>query len=271
MNVHSPQSFNVDTYLSDAQARRRRLMRPPNAFKPRLVSTNAEAVERAPARPLWRMQAITFDAHVQAYQWQLTRASANRAQEYIRQRCIELGADYDKVTAKGRTSRDITGHRQVIMYELKTKFHLSYPRIGREFGCDHSTALHAVARIAKIRGEERPEFVSGTDRLLGDQSLKQEIKDNYLCGMSVEALAEKFAISEVAIVNVAKMENWHKPYRTFPNVKPPFKPVSVDLVTMQIDYESGLLIREMVVKHQVSDSTIRRIIGRQGWKRAGAK
>lgn len=265
------QSFNVSAYISEGWARRKRLLNPPNAFKAPAAIQALKLVERAPERPLWRTQALSFDAHVLAYQWHLAHARANRAQEYIKARCIELGADYVKVTTKGRTTRDITGHRQLLMYELKTKFQLSYPRIGREFGVDHTTALHGVTRIAKIRGEERPEFVTGADRLLGDPALKQEVKDNYLCGMSVEALAEKFAISETAIVKVAKMENWHKPHRTFPNVRPPFAPVSADLVTMQIDYESGLLIREMVVKHQVSDSTIRRFIVKHGWKRAGAE
>lgn len=269
MTLQSPQPFDVSAYLIEGQARRQRLMRPANAFKPQKAVPVLTVVHRAPERPLWRTQGISFDAHVLAYQWHLAKIKANPIQEYIKQRCVELGADYAKVTSKGRTTHDITGHRQLLMYELKTKFHLSYPRIGREFGgCDHSTALHAVARIAKIRGEEKPEFVKGTDRLLGDLALKQEIKDDYLCGMSIEGLAEKFAISELAIVTVAKMENWHKPNRQFLKGKP-FTPVSVDTATMQADYESGLMLREMVVKHQVSETTIRRIRDRHGWKRAG--
>jgi len=260
------ESFDANAYCRNAADIRRRLMSPANSFKAVPV---LKLVERTPERPLWRTQAISFDAHVLSYQWHLASIKANRAQEYIKERCIELGADYARVTKKGRTSRDITGHRQLIMYELKTKFNLSYPRIGREFGgCDHSTALHAVARIARIRGEDKPEFVSGTDRLLGDHVLKQNLKDDYLCGMSIEDLAEKFAISELAIVTVAKMETWHKPHRQFLKGKP-FKPVSVDLATMQIDYESGLMLRELVVKHQVSETTIRRIRDRHGWKRAG--
>jgi hypothetical protein len=214
------QSFDVSAYLSEGWARRQRLMNPPNAFKPTKAVPVLTVVHRAPERPLWRTQAISFDAHVLAYQWNRAKIKANPVQEYIKARCVELGADYARVTKKGRTSRDITGHRQLIMYELKTKFHLSYPRIGREFGCDHSTALHAVTRIAKIRGEERPEFVSGTDRLLGDHVLKQNLKGDYLCGMSIEDLAEKFEISELAIVTVAKMETWHKPHRTFLKGKP---------------------------------------------------
>jgi Mor family transcriptional regulator len=269
MNIAN-QSFDVSTYLSEGWARRQRLLNPPNAFKAPSTVPVLTVVHHAPERPLWRTQALSFDAHVLAYQWNRAKIKDNPIKEFIKARCVELGADYARVTKKGRTSRDITGHRQLIMYELKTKFHLSYPRIGREFGCDHSTALHAVTRIAKIRGEERPEFVSGTDRLLGDQVLKQDLKGNYLCGISIEDLAVKFAISELAIVTVAKMENWHKPNRQFLKGKP-FKPVSVDLVTMQVDYESGLMLRELVVKHQVSETTIRRIRDRNGWKRGSAE
>ena len=271
MTLPLQKPFDADSYLRNVVAVRNRLMKPQNAFKPILASLQPAAVSPAPERPSWRSMDIGFDAHVQAYQWQLAQSRANRAQEYIKARCIELGADHAKVTDRLYKKRDITGPRQLIMYELKTKFELSYPRIGREMGgFDHSTVLHAVTRIAKIRGEERPGFVTGTDRLLGNPALKNDVKNDYLSGMSVEDLAEKFAISEVAIVKVSKMENWHKPNRVFLKGQP-FRSVSVDTATMQVDYESGLTLREIALKHQVSDTTIRRIRDRQGWAKRAAR
>lgn len=270
MNMHLPQPFDADAYCKNAAERRRRLMSPANAFKAPKAVPALTVVYRAPERPLWRTQAISFDAHVLTYQWHLAKTKANRAQEYIKARCVELCADYAKVIDRRYKKRDITGHRQLLMYELKTKFQLSYPRIGREFGLDHASAIYAVSRIAKIRGEERPEFVTGTDRLLRDAGLKQEIMDEYDRGVSVHNLSERFAISEEAIVTVAKMENWHRPNRPF-LLGVPFKTASVDLVKLQADYESGLTYREMTLLHLISEKTIRRIKNRHGWVRRGEK
>lgn len=271
MTLQSPQPFDVSAYLIEGQARRQRLMRPANAFKPQKDVPVLTIVHCAPERPLWRMLSISFDAHILAYQWHLATIKANRAQEYIKARCVELGADYATVTDKSITKRDITGHRQLLMYELKTKFDLSYPRIGREFGgLDHTTVLHAVTRVAKVRGEERSEFVSGTDRLLSDPVLKQEVMDDYDRGVSIDGLSEKFAISASAITTVAKLENWRRPNNPLLR-HVSFKTASIDLEMLQADYESGLTYREMTFRHMVSEKTIRRIKNNQGWKRGSAE
>jgi Mor family transcriptional regulator len=268
MNIAN-QSFDVSTYLSEGWARRQRLLNPPNAFKAPSTVPALTVVHRAHERPLWRTQAISFDAHVLAYQWNLAKIKANRAQEYIKERCVELGADYAKVTDKRCKQRDITGPRQLIMFELKTLFQLSYPRIGRELGgLDHSTVLWGVTRIAKIRGEQRPEFVTGADRLLSDPALKQEVMADYDRGMSADGLSEKFAVSVSAIATVAKLENWRRPNNPLlHNVS--YKTASVDLPALQSDIESGVTYREMTLRHRISEKTIRRIKRNHGWKRAG--
>lgn len=269
MNIAN-RSFDVDAYLSEAQARRRRLMSPKNAFKDPKAVPLLTVVQSLPERPLWRTERISFDAHVLSYQWHLASIKANRAQEYIKSRCVDLGVDYAKIIDKRWRHRDITGPRQLMMFELKTKFQLSYPRIGREFGgLDHSTVLHAVTRIAKVRGEERPEFVTGTDRLLSDPALKQEIMADYDRGMSVDGLSEKFAVSVSAIDTVAKLENWRRPNNPLlHNIS--FKTASIDMVKLQADFESGLTYREMTLRHLVSEKTIRRVKNNHGWKRVAA-
>lgn len=267
MNIAN-QSFDVASYLSECEARRRRLMKPQNAFKAPSAVPVLTAVHRTPERPLWRTQALSFDAHVLAYQWHLAKIKANRAQEYIKDRCVELGVDYDKVTDKRCKQRDITGPRQLIMFELKTQFQLSYPRIGRELGgLDHSTVLWGVTRIAKIRGEQRPEFVTGADRLLRDPVLKQEVTEDYDRGMPIDDLSEKFAISVPAIVAVAKMENWQKPpnhmRRSFRGIG--MKTACVDMEVLRRDYESGMTYRKMIDRHGIAEKTIRRIRNENGW------
>lgn len=267
MNIAN-RSFDVATYLAESAARRRRLMNPPNAIKAVPLLT---VVPRVPELPLWQTQAISFDAHVLAYQWYLAETKANRAQEYIRQRCVELGADYAKITDKRYKHRDITGPRQVIMYELKTKFQLSYPRIGRELGgLDHSTILWGVTRIAKIRGEERPEFVTGAERLLSDPALKQGITEAYKSGTSIHDLSEQFAVSVTAIVAVAKMENWFKPNRRMPRGVS-VKLAAIDMAALQSDYESGMTYRAMTDRHGIAEKTIRKLRNKNGWGKRATK
>lgn len=259
------QSFDVSAYLSEGWARRQRLLNPPNAFKAPAAVPMLTVVHRAPERPLWRTQALSFDAHVLAYQWHLAMIKANRAQEFIKDRCVELGVDYAKVTDKRCKQRDITGPRQVIMYELKTQFQLSYPRIGRELGgLDHSTVLWGVTRIAKIRGERRPEFVTGADRLLSDPALKQSITDEYKRGTSIHDLSEEFAVSVTAIVAVAKMENWYKPNRRMPRGVS-VKLAAVDMAALRRDYESGMTYRKMTDRHGIAEKTIRKLRNKNGW------
>jgi hypothetical protein len=270
MNIAN-RSFNVQTYLAESEARRQRLMNPPNAFRAQKAVPLLTVVQSPPERPSWRTERISFDAHVLSYQWYLASIKANRAQEYIKARCVELGVDYAKIIDKRCKRRDITGPRQVIMFELKTQFQLSYPRIGREFGgLDHSTILWGVTRIAKIRGEQRPEFVTGADRLLSDPALKQEIMADYDRGMPVDGLSEKFAVSVSAIDTVAKLENWRRPNNPLlHNIS--FKTASIDMVKLQADFESGLTYREMTLRHLVSEKTIRRVKNNHGWKRGSAE
>jgi hypothetical protein len=262
------QYSSAEENIRQAHIIRQRLLRPQNAIKVKSAVPVLTVVHRAPERPLWKTQAISFDAHVLAYQWNRAKIKANRAQEYIKERCVELGVDYAKVTDKLCKQRDITGPRQLIMFELKTLFQLSYPRIGRELGgLDHSTVLWGVTRIAKIRGEQRPEFVTGADRLLSDPALKQEVMADYDRGMPVDGLSEKFAVSVSAIDTVAKLENWRRPNNPLlHNIS--FKTASIDMAALQADYESGLTYREMTLRHLVSEKTIRRVKNNHGWKRA---
>lgn len=271
MNIQSNRSFDVGTYLSEGYARRQRLMNPPNAFRAPKAVPLLTVVHRSPERPLWQIQAISFDAHVLSYQWYLASIKANMAQDYIKARCVELGVDYAKVIDKRCKHRDITGPRQLIMFELKTKFQLSYPRIGRELGgLDHSTILWGVTRIAKIRGEQRPEFVTGADRLLSDPALKHSITEAYKRGTSIHDLSEQFAVSVTAIVAVAKMENWYKPNRRMPRGVS-VKLASVDMAALRRDYESGMTYRKMIDRHGIAEKTIRKLRNKNGWVKRAAE
>ncbi|MBB2699794.1 UNVERIFIED_ORG: integrase [Rhizobium esperanzae] len=120
MTTTARQYSSAEENIRQAHIIRQRLMRPQNAFKPQKPVPVLTVVHRAPEAPLWRRQPLSFDAHVLAYQWHLAHSRANRAQEYIKARCIELGADYAKVIDKQQTKRDVI-EAVAVMYDWAIK------------------------------------------------------------------------------------------------------------------------------------------------------
>lgn len=55
------------------------------------------------------------------------------------------GNKRDKVTAEAR---------QVAMYLIRNMAHRSYPEIGREFGKDHTTAIHSINKVTELLQDE---------------------------------------------------------------------------------------------------------------------
>lgn len=129
--------------------------------KPKAVAP-VEVVEPPPIvkiisarRPTWKLQEVNFDLHVQQYRKRLFRIAASPTVVYIQDRCEELGVKYGDVIGAGRL-RDVVAVRHQLMWEIYTKFGLSYPALGRLFGGrDHTSTLFAVRKIEamKARGE----------------------------------------------------------------------------------------------------------------------
>lgn len=64
--------------------------------------------------------------------------------------CMYFNVPKFDLISPGRT-KDLVYPRQIAMYLSKTWAFRSFPEIGRRFGgCDHSTALHAVHKIARL-------------------------------------------------------------------------------------------------------------------------
>lgn len=62
------------------------------------------------------------------------------------------GISMDDLMSRSRRS-DIAVARQIAMYTLRTSLGLSYPRIGKVFERDHTTAIHACNKVAKMFAE----------------------------------------------------------------------------------------------------------------------
>lgn len=90
------------------------------------------------------------DAHVKQYERRLVDIAANPAKVYQRDRCAEMGVSHAEVAGGGRR-REITRPRHILMWEVLTKFGLSFPATGRLFGArDHTTVLYAVRKVERL-------------------------------------------------------------------------------------------------------------------------
>ncbi|QND42978.1 hypothetical protein HB770_20965 [Rhizobium leguminosarum bv. viciae] len=106
-------------------------------------------------RPAWKLQEVNFDLHVLQYRARLRNIASNPHVVYVQDRCRDFGVTYEAIMVPCR-QREFVRPRQIIMWELRHKFQLSYPRIGRMFGgLDHTTCIHAIRRVdnLKARGE----------------------------------------------------------------------------------------------------------------------
>jgi hypothetical protein len=129
--------------------------------KPKAVAP-VEVVEPPPVvkvvyvrRPIWKRQEIDFDLHVLQYQSRMMNIACSPTMVYIQDRCRELGVSYADIIVHCRR-REFVRPRQLIMWELRHNFNLSYPKIGSLFGkLDHTTVIWAVRRVdvLKARGE----------------------------------------------------------------------------------------------------------------------
>ena len=75
----------------------------------------------------------------------------------------EVGISLADMTSKSRAVR-VSHPRQLAMYLIRVFSDYSYPKIGRVFGRDHTTAIWAVARVeARLRADGK--LVALVDRL----------------------------------------------------------------------------------------------------------
>ena len=100
--------------------------------------------------PLWKVKDIHFDAHMAEW-WD---RAGNQPKSYLKDRCLELDVQYRGIIGRSQC-HPIVKVRQELMWELREKFGLSFPAIGRLFGGrDHTTVLFAVRKVEAIkRGE----------------------------------------------------------------------------------------------------------------------
>ena len=250
---------NASDMLAGAHAVRMRLMQPKNAVK-QLPMLSGPVIDRqapaSPDGPLWMQKQIHFDAHVRQWEWQLANRGGDQRQ-FVFQRCKELGLKYSEFVGTGGRA-ELIGKRQIIWYELRAKFHLSFPKIAEmSGGRDHTTILSGVKRVAKIMDMGIPESVSDRARIMTDRGLNSRMRQEYAKGMTQTQLAAKYGLAEGALQKVIQMEKWSK--------GSPEAAKRYDLAGIYDAYYGGWPIKEISRKFKVPERTLQGLRQRLGW------
>ena len=143
--------------IAEAMKRRRRFATAAQQEKPKVAEEVKVTRYKARQAPLWDFESVYFDQHVidfRRHLWMQVERQANPPRAFIRERCEELGVSYALIVGKTRT-RKVSDVRQLLMWEVHSKFAISYPAIGRLFGGrDHTTALYSVSKIEAERNAD---------------------------------------------------------------------------------------------------------------------
>lgn len=139
------------TYTREAAARHRMLRTPERrqiaapVVKPVVVALKEEPVRARDQSPK--------DAHVLAYYAWRIEGHGSPCKAYIMRRSTELGFSYAEVTGS-RCTKEVIRARHTIMWEIKRtqKPGMSYPELGRLFGRDHTSVIHAVKKMDAVMG-----------------------------------------------------------------------------------------------------------------------
>ncbi|WP_458395360.1 hypothetical protein [Rhizobium ruizarguesonis] len=193
-------SFNVDTYLSEGQARRQRLMRPPNAIERQKAIPAPKPIERPPVRLVRGDK--RFEAHVAAYR--ASSAFAKTPKEYFVRRSLELGFTSDDVVAHLNLLPSAMA-RRMLAWELRDKFGIKELQISRIMKRDHS-CLYKIFRNPKPTEEE------ASMRLVLEPGMTfmRSLKRAYHSGVLYKDISATYRISDRSIRTIAKRQMWPK-------------------------------------------------------------
>jgi hypothetical protein len=115
-----------------------------------VVKEISKAIQVKPPRP---MPANRTSPEMYYYTLPTRRSSMA---EILRLVCEEFGLTEAEIMAHRRHKKPCTA-RQIAMYLAKKTCHHSYPHIGKFFGRDHTTVLHAI-NITEVRIERDHAF-----------------------------------------------------------------------------------------------------------------
>lgn len=150
MNAHNPELIRQHQAHIARQAR---FNKPPAVRKPIAEDRKVYVRHMLPQVPAWKQKDIRFDAH--CVTWKYDRAMFESPSGHIKRRSDGFGIPYSMMVGETRMV-EIVIRRQLLVWELKRMFGMSFPSIGRLLGGrDHTTALHAYRKIDAMTDAER--------------------------------------------------------------------------------------------------------------------
>lgn len=150
MIVAARQFTNAAEMRAHYAAVHQRCFYPVVPAKPEPVVIEAAARFVTKQFPLWKAKDIHFDAHMAEW-WD---RAGNPPKAYLKDRCLELDVQYRGIIGRSQR-RAIVMVRQELMWEVHTKFGMSFPAVGRLFGGrDHTTCLYAIRKVEAMKQGE---------------------------------------------------------------------------------------------------------------------
>lgn len=105
-------------------------------------------------------------------------------------------------TGRGLANRGISPPDKDALVRMVHVEHLSYPEIAKRFGVDGSAVRHWLIK----HDIERPKAWSTRSKGLLLEIKPDEVKERYLSGLSLEAIALEFGVGRKAIKSICKKE-----------------------------------------------------------------
>lgn len=199
MNI-ATQAFDVAEYLAESEARRRRLMNPPNAIGKQKAIPAPKPIERPPVRLVWDDK--RFQAHVAAYR--ASSAFAKTPKEYFVRRSVELGFTSDDVVAHLNLLPSAMARRK-LAWELRDKFGLKELQISRILKRDHSCVYKIFRNPVPTEEESSMRLV-----LEPGMTFMHSLKRAYHSGVLYKDISATYHISDRSIRTIAKRMHWPK-------------------------------------------------------------
>jgi hypothetical protein len=180
-------------------------------------------------------------------------------ERYVWKRCEEFGVEYDVIIGKA-PSRDYTAIRQLIWYELHSKFKLSHARIGALMTNRHpSTILDGIHRITDRLESAGPDLLPDVRRLLDEPKTHDRIKAAYSIKTPISLIEARHGIDRRSIAHVAAIMRWTQ--QTEKSTEPRYR-----IAQMRREYYAGVKIAVICKRHAMNDKAFWNLRKKLGWE-----
>lgn len=197
MNVHVTRSFDVDAYRRNAADVRNRLM---GLQTPKVAAPVPTVVQPVEAPPVDVLTPNAFTAHIIAYE--TSSRFARTSKTYLERRALELGFSASELRGHF-TFAPFREARRLIAAELRKKFGLSLPQIGKLFKRHHTCVLKMLSNPAPPEND-----VTMRLSLPPGKTYLRAFEDAYFDGVPYDEMGAMFRIPHTSIRKIVVHMDW---------------------------------------------------------------